>query len=726
MKTLYSLTIALSAFLLFSAEPMVARIVLPALGGSSAVWITALAFFQLTLLAGYAYSAWAARASAARRSIIVAHLLLLAAAVVACFLALPFDVSLRHMSPSAPPQLSLFLLLARLVGLPFFLLSTTTPLLQSWYARREGAAVPYRLFALSNFASLLALLSYPTLVEPHLALPTQRALWSAGFVFYPLLAAALTLRMRSAGAEGAASVKAPEADPELRGRGVRTFGPGVADSLSHAGRRLLLLWFLLPAVASFQLAAVTAHLTENVAAMPLLWVLPLAAYLLSFVLAFELPTLYRRAIVIRLLAVLVAGLGYLLSKTGTGVPIGLAVLFFLAELLVAAWFLHAELFALRPISLAGRNTPRLPTFYLLLAAGGAAGTCAVAILSPLLTRSNFDLPFSFALTAAVAILLTWSDGWGQRLLWVTGTVLALALLVVVRGDSTRNTVFRDRNFYGSLRVKETHTPPEAVTARTLLHGTIQHGMQWFNEDFRHTPMTYYAEDSGVGLALNHCCDATRPRRIGVIGLGAGTVATYGRAGDQIRFFEINPLVTGIAGNLFTYTRDSPATVTTTPGDARLSLAAEPASSLYDVLVIDAFSGDAIPVHLLTREALSLFRRHLTPGGVLAFHISNQYLDLAPVLARLAESTHSSGTPLLARRIDSAAHPERGEFTATWVLMSTRVDFFPQPELAAVTAPIFTRPGVALWTDNYSSLLPILHWSGDRPAADQPADVRFVR
>ena len=699
MKVLYGITIALSAFLLFSIEPMAAKALLPALGGSSAVWITALCFFQLALLAGYGYSFFVVDASRARQGLILLHFAVLAVSGASLFSP---HAALTGTQRGWSPQLHLLLLLASRVGLPFFALSTTAPLLQAWYARREDRPVPYRLFALSNGSSLAALLAYPALIEPRLSLSTQQGLWRVAFLLFTACAATLTWRMRRANA--AVAVR-----PSIDQTGI----------LAHLPLRSRLLWFALPAVASLQLAAVTAHLTENVAAMPLLWLAPLAVYLLSFVLAFDAPALYRRGLVIRLLAVLLASLGYLLSRTGVSVPIELSILFFLAELLVAAWFLHAELFALRP------SDARSSTiFYLHIAAGGAAGTCFVAILSPALFRSNYDLPLSFALTAIMAAAVTWREGWAQRLLWVTGAALACLLLAAIHRDFTRNSIFRARNFYGSLRVKETHTPPEAVTARTLVHGSIQHGMQWFAEPFRRTPMSYYAEDSGVGLALDHCCAPAQPRNIGVIGLGAGTLAAYGRPGDHIRFYEINPLVIGIARNFFTYTRESAATVTIVPGDARLSLAAEPPQH-FDVLVIDAFSGDAIPVHLLTREALALYRRHLAPGGVLAFHISNQYLDLAPVLARLADSTSADPEPLAARAIDTPAQSDRGEFTASWVLMTDRPDLFTRPELAQVTQPVFVRPNVPLWTDQYSSLLPILRWSGREPL-NRPASVHFVR
>ncbi len=679
-KALYGITVALSAVLLFSVEPMITRALLPQLGGSSAVWMTALAFFQLALLLGYSYTVVLTRASQWSRYAWIAHLALLALASLS--LLLTGAQPARAILPQSP-QLRLFALLSMAIGLPFLTLGTTAPLLQAWYAQRERTAVPYRLFGLSNLASLLALLAYPTLIEPHLPLNVQFTLWKAAFLLYALLAATLTLRMRSAHLAELPVLLASATVP----------------------RKEALLWLALPAVASMQLAAVTAHLTQDVASMPLLWVLPLAAYLLSFVLAFELPRLYHRTPVLRMLAVLLFSLGYFLAKVGVNLPIALSIGFFTVELFFAAWFCHAELFALRP-----QENALSPRFYLQIATGGAAGTLAVVVLSPLLTDSNFDLPFCFLLTAVLILVVTWNAGWAERLLWSAGAVLGVFLLFTLYTAYTHDALFRGRNFYGSLRVKQSQLPPQAFLSRTLFNGAIQHGMQWFSTEYHHAPLTYYTPDSGVGLALDRCCDPTHPRRIGIIGLGAGTLAAYGRPGDQLRFYEINPLVTDVAQHLFTYTRDTPATVTVVPGDARLSMAAEPPQN-FNVLVVDAFSGDSIPTHLLTREALTLFQHHLAPGGILAFHISNQYLDLAPVLARLSASAHTdAGHPLIAREIDSGPDEDHGESRAFWILLGEDPRFFAQPALASAH-PIATDPKVRLWTDQYSSLLPILRWTG---------------
>jgi hypothetical protein len=670
-RLLYGTTAFLSAFLLFLVEPMAAKRLLPTLGGSSAVWLTCLVFFQTTLLLGYLYAHWLNRSSFTRRRQSL-HIALLA--VAAATLTLP--AFLKSINGTTHPVTTIFTNLATTIGLPFLLLASTSPLLQVWLARREDGPVWYRLFALSNVGSLLALLAYPTLVEPHLTLKLQRSLWAIGFLVYAILCAILARRAYSNA-------------PPL---------PETESNAAPASHAVKWLWFLLPMVAAMQLIAVTSHLTVNIAAIPLLWILPLTAYLLTFILAFEFPTLYRRAIVVRLLVLMLAGLGYALSKAETSFPIALNISFFLIECFLACLFCHAEAYALRP-----QRPSETTFFYLLVAAGGAAGTFFIAIASPLLFSANYDLAIAFLLTAVLALWVTWRDGWPQRLLWSTASVLLLGLFVMLHNGYKHEAIFLARNFYGSLRVKQTSTPAQNAPVRTLLNGTIQHGTQFFAPGKAKIPTTYYAPDSGIGLALLHCCEG-RKRNIGVIGLGAGTLAAYGASGDRIRFYEINPLVHPIAQNFFTYLRDSAAQITFADGDARTSLAHEPAQN-FDVLVVDAFSGDAIPLHLLTTQAIALYRRHLAPDGILAFHVSNQYLDLAPEIAQLAASAH-----MTARVVDSPPDESSGAYRSTWVLVSNNTAFFDRPEVAAMALPVDPIPGLHTWTDDYSSLLPILRLS----------------
>jgi hypothetical protein len=676
-RPLYGAIAFLSAFLLFSIEPIAARQLLPVLGGSSAVWITCLVFFQTALLLGYLYAHRITRLSATRQRTL--HIALLVLAVIQSF---AFASMQPQTAGAAHPITTVFTFLTLTIGLPFLLLASTSPLLQIWLYRSESSEtnpdkrVWFRLFALSNAGSLLALLAYPVLIEPHLSLHHQRSLWRIGFAICALAFMLLATNLR-------------EAAP------IATTPP---QELPSATSRQRWLWFLLPMAAAMQLSAVTSHLTMNVAAIPLLWILPLATYLITFILAFESPRLYRRGIVIRLLVVMLAALGYMLSKNFS-LPIDLTILFFLIECFVACYFCHAETYSLRP-----QRPSETTLFYLLIAAGGATGAFLVGIAFPLIFSANYDLALAFTATAAVAVAATWYDGWTQRLLWTTGTILLLVLVFAIHADFSRNVLVNVRNFYASLRVTEKPMSQQGVPIRTLLNGAIQHGTQIFAPEFNRIPTTYYAMDSGVGLALPLCCNG-EPRNIGVIGLGAGTIAAYGHPGDRIRFYEINPAVRPIAQNLFTYLRDSPATITFAEGDARTSLTAEPPQH-FDVLVIDAFSGDAIPLHLLTTQAMELYRRHLTANGILAFHVSNQYLDLAPEIAQLAHAEN-----LESRLISTPPNEGIGEFRAEWVLLTANPTFFDQPEIAAVATPIPLRPNLRVWTDDYSTLLPILRPAG---------------
>jgi spermidine synthase len=701
LRIVYGGSVFLSAFLLFLVEPMAAKQLLPVLGGSSAVWVTCLVFFQAALLSGYLYAWWMAKRGTMW---IHAGLLLIAVAALARQWAAHGGLGLHggdaQWSSSAPdhPVRTIFLALSATIGPPFVMLGSTSPLLQVWLARREGGVVPYRLFALSNAGSLLALILYPTVVEPRFTLGEQREWWAVGFVVFAALSGWLATSARE-GSSGVAERDRAGVD-QTQGTGYDRTG---------TGRRWM--WFLLPMGAAMQLSAVTSHLSQDIAAIPLLWILPLATYLMTFILAFEAPWLYRRWVVGRFLAVMLASLGYALAKIDTRLPVGLAVAFFLLEVFVACWFLHAEVYRLRPGS-AREST----AFYLLVAAGGVAGTFLTGIASPLIFRANYDLAIAFLVTAALAAVVTWENGWAQRVLWCTGCVLLLGLTVLLHREIEQNALLTARNFYGSLRVMaadfdnqgeagEKNTGGSAYMetgpVRVLMNGRIRHGMQMMQSpERRQTPTTYYGEDSGVGVALRNCCQG-RAKKVGVIGLGAGTVAAYGEAGDQMRFYEINPLVEPIARNLFTYLRDSRAAVTVVEGDGRATLSREGPQG-FDVLVVDAFTGDAIPLHLLTREAMEVYRRQLAAGGVIAFHVSNSYLNLAPEIARLAD-----GEGMQSRVVESPAAPAKGAYRATWVLVSEDAGFFDRPGVRGVAMVIKRQPELRLWTDDYSSLLPIL-------------------
>ncbi len=671
-RWLFGCAVFLGAFLLFLVEPIAAKQLLPVLGGSAAVWITCLVFFQTALLCAYLYAHWMSRQPR--------WILYFALLIVGFVSALGWCVrGAGWGGGSAHPMMTVFAVLGSTIGLPFLVLGTTSPLMQVWWARLHGSAIPYRLFALSNLASLLALGLYPTMIEPRLTLHAQRIAWCCGFAVFALVTGVLAWTAR------ATTTKEPLLET------------ATAKEDIPAAPVQKLLWVLLPVGAAMQLSAVTSYLTANVAAIPLLWILPLAVYLLTIILAFEFPRLLPRSLVLRFLILMLAGLGYALSKQDVEWPLRVSIGFFLIEAFASGLFCHSEAYRLRP-----RRASESTLFYLCFAAGGALGAFVIGILFPLIFRFNLDLVITCCFTALLALLVTWEDGWSSRLLWGVATILMAVQIFWINIVNQRNTTVAVRNFYGALRVKQNFGFPGA-TMRVLTNGNVEHGTQIFGTDAqRRTPTSYYAEDSGVGLAIRNCCNG-RTRNIGVIGLGAGTVAAYGRAGDRIEFYEINPSVAPIAQNVFTYIRDSGAHVSIVEGDARRSLAEQPPQG-FDVLVVDAFSGDAIPLHLLTTQAIALYRRHLAPGGIIAFHISNRHVDLEAPIALLAKSVG-----MRAVTVATPANDERGEFTATWMLVSENAEFFAQREIARSGRQPQEIPGLRPWTDDFSSLLPVLHW-----------------
>jgi hypothetical protein len=668
---LYACVVFLSAFLLFLVQPMVARQLLPVLGGSAAVWTTCLVFFQTALLLGYLYADFAA-ARLRPRTQALTHVTLLAAALVT----LGLHIRASQWGVVWHPMLTIFGLLSLIVGLPYFALSATTPLLQSWYTGSFRTAWSYRMFSLSNAGALLALLVYPTLIEPHVTLRTQTRGFSTGFFVFAVLCGGIAWSVRQTLPER----KTIEAE-------------NASQPISSQQRAL---WLLLPGCASLLLCAFTNHLSQNVAAIPLLWILPLSAYLLSFIIAFHSPQAYPRWIMVRLAACTLGILGYLAHDVHQALPVQLSVPLYCGCLFVLCFFFHGEVYRLRPV--AGSATG----FYLQLSLGSALGSLFVGVIAPNIFRANYEMAIGLVLAAVLALVVMWNFGIVARLFW-SALALALVWVGVVQAHAwQQDALVQLRSFYGTLRVTETHWPPLAGTTRTLYHGTIQHGVQFFGNGMRMQPASYYAPSSGVGLALRFCCEG-RTKRVGVVGLGAGTIAAYGQPGDVFRFYEIDPLVERIARSLFTYLRETPAHADVVLGDARFSINRE-RSDPYDVLVLDAFSGDAVPVHLLTQQAVALYRKHLAPDGILAFHISSQYLDLEPVLAREAQQAG-----MHAVTVHSAGDESHGIFVSDWVLLTNNEKFLARPEMTGVAHASLMRSDVSLWTDDYSSVLRILKW-----------------
>ena len=662
-------TVFLGALLLFLIEPLFAKLILPRFGGAAAVWAACLVFYQCALLLGYWYADVTSRwLSALRQSQL--HIALLLTSLL--FLPIGPRLSQSHDAGRDPATIILILLSASL-GLPFVLLSATSPLGQIWYARANTQHEPYHLFAWSNLASLVALLSYPLLIEPHLTGHTQALLWSALFAVFVALcsAAAWFARGGTVEATDAASDEETAAAPTLREKS---------------------LWLGLSACSSMLLLSVTNKLLEDVAPVPFLWVLPLALYLLTFALAFRKRALYWPGVMVRFLAVALGSLGYAIYDPTYTESVQVSVPIFCVALFLCYWFCHGELARRRP-------APRYATaFYLMISLGGALGAIFVGLVAPHVFTSIYELPVALIFTALLAAATLWPEGWAVRVFWIATAVCMTFVLVRNAREYDKNAILRVRSFYGALRVQQfTNWLKEPY--RTLYNSRIEHGAQYVNPPSSLLPTTYYGPDSGVGLALSRCCP--NEKRVGAIGLGAGTLAAYGKTSDYFRFYEINPQVIRIARDSFSYLRDSPARIEVTPGDARLSLQSE-ASQQFDVLAVDAFSGDAIPVHLLTREAFQLYFRHLKPNGVLAVHTSNTYLDLAPVVKLLAADAGYE-----TQLIINEGNPRKLIDAADWVLVTRNQALLDSIASSVWIEPISVPPNLRVWTDDFNNLFQIL-------------------
>lgn len=690
-RAIFAVSIFLSAFLLFQVQPMFGRFILPWFGGTPEVWTTCMLFFQLFLLAGYAYSHWLVTVLRPRTQALV-HAALLVAAAALAFRVIPPE-SLKP-SPGQSPVLLILQICALCIGLPYFVLSTTGPLLQGWLARCHGAAVPYRLYALSNAGSLLALLTFPFVFEPLLSRSRLAGFWSGGFVLFAVCCGlcALTILRR-----------VPQPAPAQP-------GPHHDKSGAKPDRLARFLWLALPFAASVELLAVTNKITQDIAAIPFLWVLPLSLYLLSFVICFDHQRWYKRGFFVVLFALGIAGVIGSRRLEEQAADVRLVISLYGFMLFACCMVCHGELYRLKP------PARYLTGYYLLIAAGGAAGGLFVGVLAPLIFNVYHEL--HLGLLAAVLFVLM-ADRTSalarsrRRYLWM-GAIVAVGLagilfqgkLSVDRQTALENT----RNFFGVLTVWEESPEAPENHKRLLMHGTTFHGLQFIAPDKRLLPTAYYSPESGVGLLM----EATREqsgRRIGIIGLGVGTIAIYGHEGDLVRFYEINPEVHRLANQYFTYLSSSPARLEYVFGDGRLSMEAETPQN-YDILVLDAFSSDSVPVHLLTKEAMEIYLKHLAPDGVLAFHISTMHLDLQSVVWKLADRLG-----LRSLWIEGYENEERGALASDWILLSRSGAVLDNPLLQeAASQPYGGLERIDLWTDDRVNLLQVLRASPLRSAA----------
>ena len=665
----FATTVFLSAFLLFQIQPIIAKMILPWFGGSSSVWSTCLVFFQAELLLGYLYvhllHEWL---SPRRQNVVHAVLLLLSLATLPVIA----DPAWKE-AAFAHPTWNVLVVLASAVGMPYLLLSTTGPLMQAWYARSFTSLMPYRLYALSNLASMLALLSYPVLVEPYFPVFEQAWAWSVAYALFVL--ACLGSAWQSW--KGVASeVERPHADAAPR--------PAWSECL---------LWVGLAMTASILLLAMTRHLTQDVAPIPFLWVLPLSLYLLSFILCFDAPRYYYRPGFLVALPIALLALDRVLDGGSLPVPILIAAMSL--SLFIFCMVCHGELVRRRPA------VRHLTLFYLMLSIGGALGGSFVGLLAPAVFEAYFELPIGLFLCALLVVIVLWHDlkpAWR----WLLAVVLLAygCRLAGISVDYVQDYRHVLRNFYGQLRVLDKNDEALGLK-RTMLHGEIYHGEQFISSAYNRRPTAYYCEKSGIGQALlNLAID--RPRKIGVLGLGAGTLASYGRPGDEMRMYEINEQVLDLARRDFSYLADSAAQIVPVLGDGRLMLESE-AVQHFDLLAIDAFSGDSIPTHLLTIEAIRAYLRHIKNEGVLAMHITNRYLDLRPVVAAAARQL---GMHALIVELDADADDAFCR-DSVWVMMARPEAALGLQEKIRGAAPLVPRPGFAVWTDGFSNLLKIL-------------------
>ncbi|MFL6451722.1 MAG: spermidine synthase [Bryobacteraceae bacterium] len=679
LPLLFGVTIFVSACLLFLVQPLISKLILPWFGGSAAVWVTCMLFFQAGLLLGYSYAHELSRRVPPKLQALV-HVILLTGSL-AMLPILPN--SAWQPAPGEDPTWRLLGVLAATVGLPYLLLSSTSPLLQTWFAQSEEGQLPYRYFALSNAGSLAALISYPILIEPRMTGHSQAVMWSGAFALFVCVCAGTAVL----------STRSRTESPQWRLAGRGKTVPG--------NKPKFILPLCLAACASALLLSATNLLTQNIAPMPLVWVLPLSVYLLTFILCFESARWYVRPIFLPLvLPALMASValdGPLENSSITeSVPTLLAALF------VCCMACHGEVARLRP------DPAYLTGFYLCISSGGVIGGMFVGLVAPHLFPSTYENPISFLFCAGLLLYILWKDGrrdWDRSryafVPWLAALCASVLLLVYVADRAWReykSAVLLARNFYGALRVED--YKDHGRTIRELSHGTIIHGLQMLSPHLRHFPTTYYARESGIGLTWQSL-QKSGPLAMGVVGLGAGTLATYGRGGDRLHFYEINPLMRSIAQTRFSYLSDTPSHVDIALGDARITMSRE-APQKFDVLVVDAFSGDAIPVHLLTREAFALYWRHLKPNGVLAVHISNRYLHLAPVVELAAQRSGKS-----AWLVENGDRDLSEIYAASYVLVTSREGFSDEPLLKHKLQRIHVPPHLREWTDDYSNLWDIL-------------------
>jgi hypothetical protein len=644
-KNLFAITIFISSFLLFLVQPIIAKQILPWFGGTSAVWTTCLTFFQVALLLGYMYSDWIQRFSPKKQGIF--HCIVICVSLI--FLPIIANPDWKPIN-SEEPIIHILGLLFFTIGLPYFVLSTTGPLLQSWFAREnkfsEESKKTYRLFALSNLASIIGLLMYPFAIETWITLSAQAITWSIFYFLFAVFAILTALRVvRSNALSQSSSTLIPEA---------------IEEKLDRVVSLLL---------------AISNHITQNIASIPFLWVFPLTLYLLTFVVVFEGRGgrgWYERPLILIVVLVFTAMMAWGLIAENGVLSVKYAAPLYIFGLFFICLFCHGEVALRKP------PTEHLTRFYLSISIGGALGGFFVSIISPLIFSFYWELPLILLISCITFLWMSLylHTKW-QKVIYLLLTVACLSVTAyfcqTYYFNFKNNSLLSDRNFYGTLRVSE-------------------------------KPTSYYIPSSGVGITLLKKAEEKKNLKVGIVGLGTGTLLTYGRSGDEYRIYEINPEVIQVAKNSFTYIKDSAASISYALGDARLVLERE-LPNQFDVLIIDAFSSDSIPIHLITQEAFNLYTKHIKADGVIVFHVSNRYLNLPPVLNQLV--SNSPYHAILVRNEEPDPNPFDLSSSSEWIIISKNNAFLNSKEFLNSKQEIEPIPSLRLWTDNFSNLFQIL-------------------
>ena len=688
----YALTIALSAFLIFQVQPIIGKYILPWFGGSSNVWSTTLLFFQIALLIGYTYAHLLVKYFDSKKQVLI-HMSLLFLSVI--LLPITPSEAFKPQGVEDPFWKILFLLFSA-VGAPYILISSTSPLLQYWYAQRFSNKSPYRLYSLSNAGSLFGLISYPFLFEPILRLNFQTVFWSGCYVIYILLCGLAGYSLY----KYVLHSKCDEKEDDVK-------KTKIPSSKLHFST--VLMWLSLAACGSLFLLASTNKITQDVAPIPLLWIIPLSLYLTSFIITFNSPGWYKRSIWIPLFLITIAAQILGLYKY-SGWDIFIVILIFSLGMFAVCMVCHGELARIKP------DSRHLTTFYLFVSLGGALGGMFVSLFAPKFFRGHWEYHIGIlAALILIGISLFRTRQETSRAFttvlsggWITVIITAGVFLLHNIEKVEKNSLETKRNFYGVIRVYDERSG-EPRHRHRINNGNIKHGTQFWQPDKRDYPTTYYAKRSGIGLALRYHPNRLQGKglKVGIVGLGAGTIAYYCNEKDHFRFYEINQIVADMAYRHFTYLSEAEGKIEVLMGDGRITMERELAdtgSQKYDVLAIDAFSGDSVPVHLLTKEAFALYLKHLKKDGILAMHISSKYLQLENVISGMT-NVFKIGSQYVKTRKNGKKNISR----TTWVLLSNNLQFLSYSKVVKYVTPWPDNLDNVVWTDDFSNLVRVLEY-----------------